>query len=267
MNSFIDFHNHCLPSFDDGSKSIDESLAMLRQAVASNITLIYVTPHSIPDSIFDPSLEEIRAKIEIIESLICEHQLPIQVKYGSELRVNEHTLERIYDKNYIPYEDTDYVLLELTHQNIHSNVVNDIIDELHYQQKKVLIAHPERYFLDKDEALQHCQKWLKQGVYLQINRTSLLKDHHPQEREVAQALFNNALVHIIASDAHSAQNRRILRLDDIYDQVCKTHGMDYADQILINNPVRLSLNEALLRPVLSQKRPIRSLFAFFNNKT
>ena len=266
MSSFIDCHNHCLPNLDDGSKSIDESLAMLRQAVDSNIALIYVTPHSMPNSIYDPSLDEVRAKMKIIDTLISEHQLPIQVKFGSELRVNEHTLERIYDKNYITYEDTDYVLLELTRQNLHSNVVNDIIDELNYQQRKVLIAHPERYFTDKDEAIHQCQKWVKQGVYLQINRTSLLKDHHPQERDIAQALFNHALVHIIASDAHSAQNRRILRLDDIYDQVSKTHGIDYADQVLIDNPIRLSRNEELLRPVLSQKGSIRSLFAFLNKK-
>lgn len=267
MSSFIDCHNHCLPNLDDGAKSIEESLAMLRQAIASNIALIYVTPHSIPNAIYDPGLADVRSKIELIETLISDHALPIQIKYGSELRVNEHTLERIHQKDYIPFEDTDYVLLELTRENLHSNVVNDIIDELHYQQKNVLIAHPERYFIDKSDAIDHCRKWLKQGVYLQLNRTSLLKDHHPHERDIALALLNNALVHIVATDAHSAQTKRVTRLDDVYDQVCKTHGVRYADQILKDNPERLSRNEKLLRPVLIRKGTISSLFAFLHNRT
>ena len=56
MSSFIDCHNHCLPNIDDGSKSVDESLAMLRQAVESSIALVFVTPHSMPKSIYDPKI-------------------------------------------------------------------------------------------------------------------------------------------------------------------------------------------------------------------
>lgn len=252
MSSFIDCHNHCLPNIDDGSKSVDESLAMLRQAVESSIALVFVTPHSMPKSIYDPTLSVIKEKLNILNELIIKNHLPIQVKYGSELRVNEHTLDFVYEKQYIPYEDTDYVLLELTRQNLHQGIVNEIIDELHFQQRKVLIAHPERYFTNKEDAIKQCQKWLKQGVYLQINRTSLLKDHHPQERDIAQTLFNQGLVHIIASDAHSATTRRILKLDDIYEQIASSTSKAVADCLLVENPKRLSENKALLLPKMKE---------------
>ena len=248
MSSFVDCHNHCLPNIDDGSKSVEESLEMLKQAVDSNIALVFVTPHSMPKSVYDPTLSEIKANLNILNELIIKHHLPIQIKYGSELRVNEHTLEFVYEKQYIPYEGTDYVLLELTRQNLHQGIVNEIIDELHFQQRKVLIAHPERYFTNKEDAIKQCQKWLKQGVYLQINRTSLLKDHHPQEREIAQTLFTQGLVHIIASDAHSATSRRVLRLDDIYEQVTSSTSKAVADCLLVENPKRLSENKELLLP-------------------
>ena len=252
MSSFIDCHNHCLPNIDDGSKSVDESLAMLRQAVASNIALVFVTPHSMPKSVYDPTLSVIKEKLNILNELIIKNHLPLQVKYGSELRVNEHTLDFVYDKQYIPYEDTDYVLLELTRQNIHQGIVNEIIDELHFQQRKVLIAHPERYFTNKEDAIKQCQKWLKQGVYLQINRTSLLKDHHPQEYDIAHALFIQGLVHIIASDAHSANSRRILKLDDIYEQIASSTSKAVADCLLVENPKRLSENKELLLPKMKE---------------
>ena len=248
MSSFIDCHNHCLPNIDDGSKSVDESLAMLKQAVASNIALIYVTPHSMPHSVYDPTLSTIKEKINVVDELIQVNHLPIQIKYGSELRVNEHTLDIVYEKKYIPYEATDYVLLELSCQNVNHAIVNEIIDELNFQERKVLIAHPERYFTSKEDAIKQCQKWIKQGVYLQVNRTSLLKDHHPHEREIANALFTQGLIHIIASDAHSANTRRILRLDDIYDQIHKSSSKEIADILLVDNPRRLSESKELLLP-------------------
>ena len=42
---FIDFHNHILPNCDDGSKSVDISLDMLREAQRQGITDVVNTIH------------------------------------------------------------------------------------------------------------------------------------------------------------------------------------------------------------------------------
>ena len=44
----IDIHCHILPGVDDGSKSMEESLAMLRIAQQNAIRTIIVTPHNKP---------------------------------------------------------------------------------------------------------------------------------------------------------------------------------------------------------------------------
>ena len=41
----IDFHNHIIPNLDDGSKSVDMSLDMLKEAQAQGITDIVNTVH------------------------------------------------------------------------------------------------------------------------------------------------------------------------------------------------------------------------------
>jgi len=41
----IDLHSHILPELDDGSQSLQESLAMARMAVNSGITAMVATPH------------------------------------------------------------------------------------------------------------------------------------------------------------------------------------------------------------------------------
>ena len=40
----MDFHTHLLPEMDDGSRSVEESLAMLKQMAAQNINWAAATP-------------------------------------------------------------------------------------------------------------------------------------------------------------------------------------------------------------------------------
>ena len=41
----IDFHTHILPLMDDGSKSIEESIKMLKMLSAQGVKRIVATPH------------------------------------------------------------------------------------------------------------------------------------------------------------------------------------------------------------------------------
>ena len=43
-----DFHSHVLPGVDDGSASVEESLAMLRLAAQQGIRRVVATPHFYP---------------------------------------------------------------------------------------------------------------------------------------------------------------------------------------------------------------------------
>ena len=41
----VDFHSHVLPGIDDGSASVEESIAMLRMEAEQGITHVVATPH------------------------------------------------------------------------------------------------------------------------------------------------------------------------------------------------------------------------------
>jgi protein-tyrosine phosphatase len=45
MTRIVDFHSHILPDMDDGSASVEESLAMLRMEQEQGITHVVATPH------------------------------------------------------------------------------------------------------------------------------------------------------------------------------------------------------------------------------
>jgi len=52
----VDLHCHILPGIDDGPKTIEESIAMAKSAIAEGITRVVATPHSSRHHFFDFTL-------------------------------------------------------------------------------------------------------------------------------------------------------------------------------------------------------------------
>ena len=48
MSGIVDFHSHVLPGIDDGSKSVEQSIAMLKREAEQGITHVVATPHFYP---------------------------------------------------------------------------------------------------------------------------------------------------------------------------------------------------------------------------
>lgn len=48
MEEIIDFHSHILPGIDDGSRSVEESIALLQEQAQQGITHVIATPHFYP---------------------------------------------------------------------------------------------------------------------------------------------------------------------------------------------------------------------------
>src|SRR5215510_8528407 len=85
----VDVHSHILPGLDDGSGSIEESVAMLRMAADAGTTDIVATPHASTEFVFDAG---------VVEQKIIEVQAAaggdIRVHYGCDFHL---TMENIED--------------------------------------------------------------------------------------------------------------------------------------------------------------------------
>ena len=71
-----DLHSHILYGIDDGSKDLDVSLDILRDAYKNGVTDILVTPHYIEDSKFIWAEEEEELRYTSIGSVIGTHAGP-----------------------------------------------------------------------------------------------------------------------------------------------------------------------------------------------
>ena len=201
----VDIHCHILPRFDDGSSSLEESLAMARMAVQSGVTDIVATPH-FPGQ--RSSLRRIGTLLERYESLsraIAEEGIPLTLHPGAEILCMADTVDLAAQKLLPTIGDTSYFLTEFYFDE-HYSFMDEMLQALSEAGYIPVVAHPERYDAIGREPLL-LERWFQRGYVLQLNKGSLLGAFGSRVRHTAHTIVDAGLVHIIASDAHSASHR------------------------------------------------------------
>ncbi len=70
--NMIDIHCHLLPNVDDGPTSWEESLEMARIASQDGIRIAVTTPHWVQRTGWEPSPNEIKKKVEVLNK--CKYE-------------------------------------------------------------------------------------------------------------------------------------------------------------------------------------------------
>ena len=164
----IDIHSHILPGLDDGSKSLEESVAMLRQAAAAGTTEIVATPHANQDYDFDPLVVE--QKIGELQAAVGDAP---RIHYGCDFHL---TLENIEDAVRSPgkysINHRGYLLVEFSDFLI-PKTTDEIFARMMKAGLRPIVTHPER-----NQLLQHrlpeMEEWVAQGVHMQVTAQSLM---------------------------------------------------------------------------------------------
>ena len=89
----IDIHNHILPAVDDGSKSIAESIEILKQAKKCGITDIIITPHYINGSTYQADTKILKSKLEELKKESKKENIDINLYLGNEVFIEYNLLE------------------------------------------------------------------------------------------------------------------------------------------------------------------------------
>ena len=76
----IDFHNHILPNVDDGPRTIEESISMLKLASIKGITEVVQTVHFQHPKMDNKNVDYkfLRNELEKLESQLFKHNIKIK---------------------------------------------------------------------------------------------------------------------------------------------------------------------------------------------
>lgn len=202
----IDFHNHILPEIDDGSKSLEMSINMLREAERQGITDVINTVHFQHPKMDgeDISFDRISQEIEKLQKTLDEEGINIKIHIGSEVFFLPNLIE--LKRNPIcTMGNKKFMLIEFYPFHLPPN-----FDEYFYQLKlsgtTPIIAHPERNrMIQKD--IDILVKLIHSGCLIQLDAGSLLGYFGPTCQKVAKLLLQRDMVHFLGSDAHNNKKR------------------------------------------------------------
>ena len=225
----IDIHSHILPGLDDGAKSLDDSVEMLRMAAAAGTTDIVATPHANQDYRFDPLVVE--QKIGELQAAAGESP---RIHFGCDFHL---TLENIEDALRAPerysIDHRGYLLVEFSDFHV-PKTADQIFVRLMRAGLRPIITHPERNELLQNRVAQ-IEEWVAQGALLQVTGHAFLGRFGKAAKRSADEFMGRGLAHFVASDAHDTKWRTTV-LNEARQYVEHRYGTEAAERVFIENP-------------------------------
>jgi protein-tyrosine phosphatase len=218
----IDLHSHVLPGVDDGSRSVEQSVRVLRAFVARGITDVACTPHLLASNIaqgwpdtYETAWTELSA------------QLPagIRIHRGAEVML-DRPIPAAGGERKVTLGGSRYLLVEFNRM-VPAEIVARALTEVIRIGLVPVLAHPERY---SSCSVGTVRAWRELGSVIQVDATAMTM---PRSRgDLARDLVVAGLADILAADNHGD----VRNVATARDWLVKHDGEEQAELLLETNP-------------------------------
>lgn len=239
----IDMHSHIIYEVDDGAKSIEQSLQILKEAHKVGFEKIVVTPHYM-EGYYEKEKQEIKEKIEILKEELKKIECPIEILQGNEIYITDEINELLEQDKVSTLNNKQYVLFELP-LNAEPMNLTEVIYQILEKGKTPILAHPERYpFVQRDP--NQLLSLIEEGVLLQANYGSILGQYGKESKKTIKTMLEHNMVHLLGSDVHRP-NTIYPEIEEAMQEIVKLAGKrkakelttDYPEQIITGQTVEI----------------------------
>lgn len=202
----IDLHTHILPGIDDGSRTLDDALAMARAAVRDGIRVVAATPHVRDDWPTTP--ETMEQRTDELRAVLAEAGVPLDVRRGGEIALE--ALDRLSPEELARFGlggNPKALLVEFPYYGF-PLALGLRLQGLAARGIRVVLAHPERN-AEVQAAPESLRPLVEAGALTQVTAAVIDGRAGRRSRETAFDLLDRGLAHLIASDAHTPDIRGI----------------------------------------------------------
>jgi protein-tyrosine phosphatase len=235
----IDIHSHVLYGMDDGARTLEDSVTMVRMAAENGTTDLVCTPHANLTYRFEPDVIQER----LAEVAAAANIATLRLYSGCDFHLSyDNIQDAIANPTKYTIDHKNYLLVEFSDLLIFRNTA-EILARLQDAGMIPVLTHPERNGLLR-QRIDQIESWVEAGARLQITGQSLLGVFGRRAKEFCETLLDRELVHFVASDAHDREHRPP-RLDQAHAWLKQEHGEGLADALCIANP-RLALTGEIL---------------------
>ena len=201
-----DMHSHLIPGIDDGAKSVEDSVELIRHLHSLGYTKLITTPHVMSDY-FQNTPETILGGLEIVRAALKENNIPVEISAAAEYYIDDGFIRKLEEEKLLTFGD-NYLLVEVSYINPPDNV-RDILFRAQVLGYKPILAHPERYpFWYR--SLDEYQRFFDMGIILQLNLNSLSGYYGPDAKRIAEKLIEMEIVQALGTDMHHMKHGSFL---------------------------------------------------------
>lgn len=226
MRTCVDFHSHILPRVDDGSSSIEESLAMLRLEAEHGVRCVVATPHFYANQ--DTPERFLRRRTAAWEklqtALATEKGLP-EIVLGAEMYYfpgisNSEALSQL------TIGQQSFIMIEMPVVPWTQVMYKEL--EGIYEKTGItpIIAHIDRYIrpFRSGEMLKRLEQM---PVLVQANGSFFLNS---ATASMAMRMLRDHRIHLLGSDCHNMDDRKP-NLGKVVQKIEKRLGADLLQRI------------------------------------
>ena len=192
LKDAVDNHSHILYGLDDGVRTQEESMAILKFLEEQGVAEVWFTPHVMED--VPNTTEGIRARFEELKAVYTGG---LKLHLAAEYMIDTLFEERLAKDDLLTHGE-DTVLVETSAVAPPFNLW-DVLEKMLKAGYRPLIAHPERYrYMDPSDYRQLHEM----GCWMQMNYPSIVGFYGGGAQERAIDLLNKGYYHMTGSDCH-----------------------------------------------------------------
>lgn len=191
---FTDWHSHILPGVDDGIKTLEDSLAVLRAYEELGFKRVWLTPHIMED--YPNTPEELKSKFDELRKAWTGN---VELRLAAENMLDGLFDERLEAGDLLPIGDEGQHLLVETSYYTPPIDFDGKLERIKSKGYYPVLAHPERYrYMEEND-----YKRLKENdIIFQMNFASLVGGYGETAQKKAEWLLKNNMVDLVGSDVH-----------------------------------------------------------------
>lgn len=208
LNGFVDIHNHILPGIDDGAKTVEESIALIKEFGSIGVTNFIATPHIMADY-YPNTPETIGASLTLLKSeLLKQGMNTVSLEAAAEHMIDAN-FENLFMNDGILQLRSNHLLIEMSYLQASLNF-EDAVDMITSAGFFPILAHPERYrYLHERRSV--LKNYKKKNVLFQLNLLSLSEYYGKDIQKVALELLDKKMIDFVGSDVHTTKQLKALK--------------------------------------------------------
>lgn len=203
MDGIVDFHSHILAGIDDGSRSVEESIAMLRMEAEQGIGCVVATPHFYPRYETPEAFLQKRNRAEAaLRSAVQKIGGLPELRIGAEV----YYFRGISESDLLPQltiRGGQCILIEMPPAPWPESVFQELEAIWHRRGITPVIAHIDRY-IAPFHTHKLPQRLQQLPVLVQANASFFLEK---RTRRMALKMFQKDQIQLLGSDCHNMDSR------------------------------------------------------------